>query len=452
MASITRIHGTPILVALAMLGGCSKGPEFARRYSKSVEEPDTDCKSAAVSAFSLPPDDPKPLTVANLQDRGQAAFLSELARKTKDPSSFLHFAATPLKAPSSSALTQDKTRVRRRVAISLENKSLSPADRLSYAQIKVSLDPKQKARFVTWDRLQTEYGQVDLAKISSTQKNTESIAGKLSASVAPAEAELSSSASRERAFSEEVTLRQRYVALSGILDHADAKIIQQSVSGVDLTGNIVVELELRLDEDTDHGPATLTCFSNLRDDNGQPSEPGRVAVEFKEVHFPRIPGTLDKPSDLMAGIALTYRLRKVDKGAETISESDDEVRVLVGSSCKGEEFDLVGANDLRYSTWNLSTTDWRKFVSIEVGGGYPPTMLQFEAPEAANEFLSWLLAASTRQHGRWKVSSRKLSLCEKSGSNCEALGERTAEGLTVIEMEWNWKVSTPGASEFRRTP
>lgn len=441
----------PLLLVLTLLGGCSTQPELVKRYAKSVPMPDSTCKWASVSAFSLPPEKPKPLNVASLQDHGQSAFLDELGKKTKDPASFVRLAASSLTPPASTALSEDRTRLRRRVAISVVNNSPSPADRLSYAQITLALPKNGSARFVGWDKLQTEYGQVDLAKVSSTQKLTQSITGKIGAPAGPVAGELSSSASRETALAEEVTLRQRYVTLSGALHPWNAQIIQQSVSGIDLTGNTIVELDLKLDEDPKYSPATVAEFSQLKDDNGRPNKPGSVAVAFKEVHIPKIPGTVENPEPVVAKAMLAYRLRKVVKGMETITESDDDVELLTASHCGGEKFDLVSADDLRFSTWEISTSDWKKILIYGDPSGAGGAV-DLETLEAATEFLSWLEESGPKQIGTWKVGSLALSLCRQRGFenfDCEPLNARNVQRLTVLATTWNWEKSAGKTPQSR---
>jgi len=433
-----------LIICLVGLFGASCShfdqPPLANRY-RSLDAPrDDECRSVVISGFALPAVDPeKPTTIGNLDGRGQATLLAELSKKIQDPAAFVRAAASPLAPTQSAAPIQDNTRFKRRVVLSLENRSGGPADRVAFARILLELPEAGDHEFVGWNKLQTEFAQVDVAKLKRDERATRSLDTKVSGSYAGVSAEAAPRFSEEQGLSEEVALRQRYVALTGTLTSKHAEILQQSVSGVDLTGNVVIDLEVKAGEDEVNGPVLVTVVSNLTDKEGNPTPQEKVSIATKLV---RIADADAAPVE--AAMALSYRIREVVTGDATIMEGDDVVAFASSKNCPvTSKLVLLTQDDLKFTTWQLMSTDGDSLVAVDRvsgdSGSSHPKDINMESNVEAFELLSWMMSSSSG--GELRLASRKLYLCPYAIDSVEAcvpLTRAAARKLTVTDWDWNW--------------
>jgi hypothetical protein len=423
VTSLRKVGACLTLIAVSSLAACA--PAITKRYRTVAGTLGPAVVTVSGSTFAIDPAGPK--TIFDLGAEGQAALVEAVAAKVEDPASLTGTIAAPIARPPSSGI-HDLTTLSRRVVLSINAKHDGLADRLDYCAVTLRMAAGGAARFKTWNQLTTRFESIDLGKMNFTQKGT------LSAGLegtAPGSTEISKAtlgATAERSLAEEVILRQRYVASSGVLTDTEAKVIQQGAVGLDLVGNIVVDLTVtarasRLER--------LYRVENLFAKNGTPNEPGVVRLVRRIIRVPeQITG------GWTAQLDAEFRRRIVAFGADTISEADDDVTYQSGIQA-GDPVTLATEDELRVSRWLLMTSRDEVLHVQEPDG---PMVLQFDSFDGARDFLVWLIASNASQ-----VGGRPLGFAGVSGK--PELVTPTAEGrwkaLHVEIQGVNWSVGPP---------
>jgi hypothetical protein len=164
--------------------------------------------------------------------------------------------------------------------VSLRENINTSADRIAEAEVTLTFvpptndDEKPVATFVSWNRFSTDFGEVDLGKFSSERKVTGAIKGTFAPLQVPVGVSVAPGVSVEEAASREVQLRDRYIALTGILNKDNALLVQQGTVGVDVGGNVSFESEIEVAAQE----VTATAFLNLFNKEAKPTEPSLVGI------------------------------------------------------------------------------------------------------------------------------------------------------------------------------
>ena len=316
---VTRL--TTLIVGLTgLLAACVPPriePEITRRYLQHTFAPD-DQHLVAVSVFSLPADPPSATAgVAGLTEGGQAELVKAFAGRTDSPTALSQALGLPIRADRPTPVFRDLTRVQRRLVFSVENQSREPADRISWARIRVLMPGE--ARFVNWNKLASEYQTVDLGSLAYTRGSSNSFELGLTLPLAEIAPKLSSAA--ESSLEEKLQLQQQRVRLSGSLTPKEAVLLQQGAMGIDLTGNIVTDVEIAVRWDREPRVFLVSV----------PMTGGRPNCERQPVlrqQVLRLPAVIDS---LRVDVILEYLVRRVHSGHETVNEGDDVVTYLQGA-------------------------------------------------------------------------------------------------------------------------
>jgi hypothetical protein len=370
------------LVSIVLSSSCGK-PELTNRYQSAAFPTPTSEDSApraSITVFTLAiSDPPASTTIASLSDRGQAEAVKALAAKEQMTKGFLSALATPISPAESPAHFIDRTKVKRRIVISLQNTSLGRADRVAEATIQ--LRPDANAHFLSWDKFKTAYEDVDLGKLALTQ--TSGLTGGLefgplqSTSIAGANLE----ASYERNLNEEIALRQRIVTSTGALSPEKAEFYQQGAVGIDLTGNVIIDVYIDIVDDSP--PLETYAFTNLVDASGKPNPPGNVMARTQLVVYPN-----KAKAPVMMDATLGYVVRHVVSGDKSVAEGDDRVHYLRGEVSTAAPNILVPIDDMRFAAWGLVANG--NFVKIREAGVQREGVLALSSYEEAAQLLAWL--------------------------------------------------------------
>jgi hypothetical protein len=394
-----------ITFVLAVQVGCI-GPKLTRRYKTMT--PKTGANNSAtltVFALEVPPESSQS-NVFNLSERGQAALITSLKDKTDSPKALLGAVGSPIAKPPQTPSVINLTKFKRRVVFSVENNAIqTPADRLMQATIILRLPP-DKSNFVSWDRFASKYEIVDLGKLTFTQTNElnfdiKTVPPGISSIITNADA----SNKATRSLVEEVTLKQRYVSFTGSLTPSAARIVQQGVVGIDLTGNVAIDLDIAVKENPAR-PVVLTP-SNLFDDKDNPTSPDAVKFLTQELIVPA-----DQANPIEAQATLDYIMRHVVKGDSTIIEGDDEVTLASGAT-SSITVSLIPTSALEFSIYWLIDPVTKNVMHISkrpggcsIGNVEPMKFLTYEDAAA---FLSWLIRQSDPSpKDVYRVGSRSL--------------------------------------------
>lgn len=401
------------LAAAAVASACVPPrvtPAVTRRYAHRQFGRDT-AHSVTLTAFTIPV--PAAAASANgittLAPEAQAEVVKAVAGHTSTPASLTEAIGLPIGGAGGAAPFVDLTRVSRRLVFSVENRSLGPADRVSLARI--SIHPQGEAAFRGWNRIENRYEQVDLGKLNLTRGVTNT--GEIGATVPFLSLAPKVSTSATSSLVEDVALTQRYAALTGAMTEREAVLLQQGVTGIDLTGTVTADVDISLPRGAD---VTVRHVAIPRKD-GAPDCSARPVFQRQVVRYPR---TADS---VWIAAGLEYLLRRVQRGDETITESDDSVVLELGQDSVTKVLAIPG-EDLKYSVYQLKLGN--EFVEIRDEHEFASSLLQVPSFDEAFGLLGWLRACGTPKHGTlFSIARRPLARSD-------------LRALDVILVPMNW--------------
>ena len=334
------------LLSVMLLVACSSQ---LKRYDALSPTPVID-SSVTVAVYSLPLPATDPKTLMALSERGQAAAITGLAAHTNTSGELLAAMASPLEAPTPLGPVLDRTKVRRRLVISVRHDSPWLADRV--AQLRVDIAPTDTLlRLIGWDKLTTRYETVELGKSTLTDQASLTAglgAGRSSVMAAAPETVTHSfaptaSATVGHTRVEEALLRQRYIAVSGELADKSASVVLEGSPGIDLSGNILADLDIRLPRGSYWGVVTAI--------DGATTEGASTNACLLKPKLRITPLHLPKADDYKATMTLRYAVRRVLAGGATLTESDDRIAIGGPPAEVVDTFDLVSRSDFSATLW-----------------------------------------------------------------------------------------------------
>ncbi len=253
----------------------------------------------------------------------------------------------------------------------------SPADRIEYLSISLTLPEDSPLQFTQWNRFSTEYGEIDIADITFSRSF-----------VLDAEAPLSDGDVNPRATlgrNESQEIRSRYLKLNGNMGDGWIRIEAEGTREADLTGNILADLTLRFKAFPER--ITIPLFEPAGPDMTRGT--GLAGLSFAHVLVPRME---EAPERIVATLSASYIYRHVQAGWKTFQEWDDRVEYYSGSLEK--EVTLFTREDYLPEFYCIgSEQDEKKVMTLRHSGGkeYP---LQFASFQEAGRFLEWLTGCS----------------------------------------------------------
>lgn len=409
------------IVTVFALTGCES--DLPRRYKSMAIERQVPRKPLVrTSAFVIEkPKSIEELGVLQLSAEGQAALITSIAKMDSSATGlYQQLAKGFTKQPSINMI--DRSQITKRIIFSTQKTNLAgdPADRISRLEFNLNLkDLPESLQFHQWDRFETEYGQVDLGKIG-LKKGVE-----LSAKLSPTfggtlnAGEAGVTVSRE--LSEEVALRQRFIALTGTLDTHNATLVQEGIVGIDLSGNTSIDLTIKF------LPEALEIQQIVKFDSFQTNKGLKNQEEITYRVIPIYLPTHNVVKKLERGIhcdlTVNYVLRHVRKGSETIMEGDDVVVFAQGGhEIPPQEVTLLSyahLQRLRSRFFIRSIDDEGKNLAIDLPRNSSQS-LDFATYEEAEEFLNWISSQKAIA-----VGGKKLKL------NQEPLKQSDIENLMI---------------------
>ena len=290
-------------IVLGGLAGCEFTGKLTRRYQsvKSTKLPaDSISQFVGIGAYTIEADKLEPIklkSVFELSDKAQQEYIKQVSSKEVSSSGLVKSIGMPLETKEIAKIEiLDYTKFKKRIVISVRNLNYWPADRISKVNVIIEFDSAIK--LLSCNRLTTEYQTLDLGKISYSNSNSIDLTGNLSSNLASGigssdalkqtypyvanvpsngitETNQGNTASRNssrgngltakvaasRSFAEEVMLRQRIVALNASIEKNRLSLFQESISGIDLTGNILADLIFEARDDV--RVQRTYSFSNL---------------------------------------------------------------------------------------------------------------------------------------------------------------------------------------------
>jgi len=420
------------VIVVLVLSSCAS--ELTRRYQKATWDT-TQQPYATVSIFTLDtPFAPGNRLLLDLSPKGQAALIEAVRSTTQDTNAFLNVLAQGWPTGPDRHAIIDHTRFHKRLVLSVEKNlellrtslpetiAIRPADRIE--QLRIDLDDIQNGTFISWDKLSTEYQDVDLGTLTLVKGITAS--GKVDVgAVAGVPVSGGGGISATRNLTEEVSLKQKYEFLTGVLRPTQARISRQGVVGIDLAGTFYVDVTLQA---TNVKEAQVVRMGRLFAPNGAPVPPPNVELSRAWVKYAQRPSTKDPVQPITSNVSMDYVLRSVQANHNTVIEGDDTVHFLVGKVSGLPTVDLVPAHELQATVYAVRLPDARE-VHIE---GFGPAY--FETYEGGQHFVAWL-----RKQTDASVAGHRIGLFARPGDPFLTPLTTTQRGqLTVFPVKLNW--------------
>lgn len=416
-----------LLIAVQGLGCTSPSPRITKRYKSLLDQASLPSgyvppPAPSQSVFTLPIPRPRISPLEGLNERAQAELIEQLGRDLS--------ADELLKALEPRETTTprlDLTRVARRIVLSIENRSDFAVDRIERASTEIEfLQPAGglTAEFISWNQFSTKYQTIDLGGIKANQAREVSFGVKLAPPQIQEIVEATAGAKSSNALEELITIQQRYVEATGALSPRTARLIQQGAPGLDLTGNLSIDVSIELGGGSGQTTSLKVYFvSKLFDKDGKPRPPDDVAVRDDTLTYL----TSAYCEELSGSATLQTVVRSAIRGDASYMEGDD-VAILVRHPASSQPFVLIPREVLRASAWTLRSRSGDAVHIINPDGSIG--VLLFANPEESFQLRQYLLAPI---HGpQLTISRMPLTL------NGLPLMQSDIAGLTVRLEQLNW--------------
>jgi len=409
--------------------GCSfQRPVLTKRFREISTSPvPTVLPVLEVFALNKPadPGSSSPLLwPSSLSDRAQAEVVKVLGSAIP-PAKLREALVVPKKAP---ARMIDLTRFERRVVASIEYSSAEPADRLDRVDLRVRFEDRSNpsARFDSWNHFTTKYQTVDLGDVKATQARESTFNLKFTPEQIQEVAEASSGWKASRSLEEVTSLQQRFIESSGILSGKEARLIQQGAAGMDLMGNVTMDVQISVGEPSEIVSVQVAALSDLTMPDGRPNEAPKVGLRYSEMSFV----DMDHCGPVRANASLRARLRHVFDGGETFLEGDDVVAFKNFDSMP-VTFEIVPRELLRATVFTL-ISDAGQRLHLRPATMDAPSVVQLASFEEADELRKWLAASARLDPKQAAIAGADLYL----GQDAATLAQVGA--LTISREQLNW--------------
>lgn len=389
-------------IALLGVSSCAS-PELTRRYASAtwVQAPASG-PLVEVNAFSIsPPGAAKTATLLSLSERGQSMLIKSLAEKSKNASALMETLGGSIGKTGKPGLIIDRTEIKRRIVLSSSRLGAArqlPGDRIQ--SLSCTFDNlSNEATFKSWDKFSTTHETVDLGKITLAQTSGANLAvNATSAEDSGDPVARGFDVSRSRTLTEEVSLRQRYVVLSGILAPHTASVMQEGVVGIDLSGNAFIDITFDLADKSEEPVLAIGPYKK----DGKWLEPGKIPTNRRFVRYP-------SGGEVTGDLSCDYVVRAIsdDKSRRSVVEGDDKARYIFGRTGKQTGLTLVPHSDVDFHVWFVVDAQGNA-LSIEFGQS--ATAVQFATYESAAAFLDWLVVEGAKQSPSVQIGGKRLLL------------------------------------------
>ncbi len=450
MRTQTALRYFFVCVVIAMITvGCGTNGHLTRRYkSLTLTEQNNLDHYMDVSVFITDPDPTPPTpkkTIFDLSPAAQKELIRQFSCFEKNASSVITDISKPLSAsPKADIRFIDYTRIPKRIVLTLKNKSHWPADRISKAEIHLCLS--KEVRLLSCNRLETAFQTVDLGKVNYSNSLSAEVTGNLGVGASSSVENgggnawkstrtrydgdnntyqqtdgsedgsstyykttdgstnsqgLNGKLSGSRSFSEEVLLRQRIVALNVSVENNTLSVLQESISGIDLTGNIIADIVFDGQTQQQNVAVTKTfSFDDLTQADGQPIDPNKVGTQEVIITY------FNFLNDITADLGFTGDFRHVNKKHKTITESDDCVTVYYCDTMQPRNVVLLRHEDLNPKFFELLESNIKLPLKIKSPTGTQGT-LWFRDYSEASDFRMWLQQVYAKHYD---TTNRKIVL------------------------------------------
>lgn len=264
----------------------------------------------------------------------------------------------------------------------------SPADRIEYLRLSLSIPEHYNLRFYEWNRYVTEYGEIKIADVSFSRNLDLSLDGSSGLVDLGSEASLGKN--------EKQVVSKRYLKLNGSISDQRVVIEAEGTREVDLTGNVFADVSLQFDGFPE--VVLIPVFASDEDGNTVLS-----TLNFVDVV---VPAMSDAPDTIYADLNLYYIYRHVASGWNTFAEWDDKVEYYQGSF--GRKVPLLLKKDYLPSFYCIGTGQGSNEALTLRKATDKEYLVQFMDYPKAAAFLEWLQDPEQKQNDPVIISGNML--------------------------------------------
>jgi len=395
-----------LLATAYNLGGCqhpedlrwSGTPKYLHLVDLNKVISDTDLHgkdwlkpSVTVYSHASPPKTTSNLTVKDLSDHGQAAFIQALAESGSKSDDIRAILAKPSASSSTLTLTPKKVENhfdRTLVATVTKGLDAEPGDRLMWTWILIRPD---NFKFASYTVLATNNETLNIEHVQN--QTSTSIQGQASATLpSPAKPSVGITASYGNQYTTSADINQQYVKNSVDIFPNFLRIYRESERNLDVAGNTLINLTVLADPKDES--RVLLASNPVLSKNGKPLTPSAAKVDYELLVIP-------PPDDLTAHVSLVYQFRKITCGSESYVEGKQSVRIEQNAT-PWEPVKIVLADEVRPRKWKIGACQGKQSTN--------PTPIEAITPNAEQVDLVFDDYETARNMARWMKATQAHSI------------------------------------------
>lgn len=424
--------------AVALLGGCAHpenyrwsdraAPVFSGTPTAPTDSSFTSWRTPAVSVYSfatVSPNTPD-ATLRDLSDRGQAALIEAMTAAGADPAAIrdaLLKTPKPKSETTEDAVTVEGTYKRTLVANVTKGWDAVPGERLVWTWIDVRplnfsfegytvvATDNQLLNIEQITNATTASANASLGKTGSETTATTTAGSPISkvlTDVAGSTAGLGGSLSNT--YTTTAAINQQYVKLGADIVPGGLRIFRESERNLDVAGNTLIALTLKLDPSKWNGVGMETSFRVLKQDLAKPdgtlSAPADVTFELTENQAP-------PRCALQALVTLHYQTRRPRDGRSYVE--GQQTVTYARASTEPTVADIVPADEIRKPAWRVYPKA-ASTIALHASGPFENDLpIDFATYEQARHFVIWLTRMAPKMLGKDEPAIGKTGLRLTSG-------------------------------------
>jgi hypothetical protein len=397
------------VITIATPGGSSVAPSAgplvpsAAAASPTPSMPATPSPASPTVAMGASP------SGLSMPERALATYIKALAdpKVAKVADALRKNIAAPIKADLP-PVVDDRTIFHRTIVVSVEKDPMAfnPADRLE--AVDVSIKPVN-AVIQSWDAAATIYSAINAGMVQLTGTQSGMAGATIGTPMtAPVSANLTGSFTASESRVEAFSASQQAELLTVSLANNDSFRLNRAVSpnelrvhrqggiGIDLTGNVVVKVDIVLPADPGDSPAPIkisrrwvySVKGNYFKKDGNPTDPKSLSVVPQLVLIAKNADPEKPPTPVLADVDMTYTLRHVEAGDETLEEKDDKVTEYT-TPAQSKRVVLIPGAEASPRGYSIIRPDKVPLMIQRPEAGGPEVMC-FSSYDAANDLVNYL--------------------------------------------------------------
>ena len=411
------------LITALLLTSCYETGKITRRFTKidsaTTAEQKAQLSYISVDGIALNIDTPQvaPKVAKNvftLSDHGQEAYINSLASIDKDSKKLQSDLPNSLDPPDKNAPVTN-TKFTKRLLFSIRDATPFEADRITRISITIPLQVTGTIHITNIAGLQTEYASINTGTVSlsnaltlglsgsigytggktnsttntdyGTSTNSSGVSNTSGGSSTPT-AGVSANVANTRTFGESVTLNNRYVVLSFSVVGTNLTIYEESVSGVNLIGNVFADVTFETENPTSKSFLTFGELFKGR----TPVSVDSLPIDYSFVVDPSI------EKDLVIPYQCEARVRHVKQHYRTTLESDDVISYAEGTVVTGKELKILTIKENVSKDFDIEDSVKQAYDRLMICDNITKqsTIMHFNDYYQALNFYKWLIRLKTK--------------------------------------------------------